>query len=78
MIPNISSGNQTIEMAIWVERLESNGTITFGDTFEFWPNGTVPAWSDQLYAPTLHARACENYWDKFDKVWSTPVCTAWI
>ena len=78
VVPNITSNNQNIEMAIWVERQEANGTITQGDVFRFWPGGTVPAWSDQLYSPVLHARACENYWNRYDKVWSTPVCTGWV
>lgn len=78
VIPNINGGSHLLEMAIWVERQESGGSITSSDTFTFWPNGTVPAWSDQLYAPVLHARACENYYDVPDKVWSTPVCTGWV
>ena len=78
VVPNLGNGSHNIEMAIWVERMESNGTITQGDTFEFFPNGTVPAWSDQLYSPVLHARACENYYTIYDKVWSTPVCTGWV
>jgi uncharacterized protein with LGFP repeats len=77
VIPNVVGG-RFIDMAIWVQRLESNGSITSSDTFEFIPNGTVPAWSDQLYAPVLHARACENYYIIPDKMWSTPVCTAWV
>lgn len=75
--PNITSTDGSITMAIWVERLESNGSITSGDHYQFQPGGSLPAWSDQLYAPTRPARACENYWTRYDKVWSTPVCTAW-
>jgi hypothetical protein len=78
VVPNLVGGRLLPLMAIWVQRLESNGSITSSDTFEFNPNGTVPAWSDQLYAPVLHARACENYYDAVDKVWSTPVCTGWV
>jgi Cutinase/LGFP repeat/Protein of unknown function (DUF2690) len=75
--PNTGNGNGAIEMLIWVERKNSNGTITVGDQFEFPPNGSTIGWSNQLYAPTQPARACEQYWVRATKTWSTEVCTAW-
>jgi hypothetical protein len=75
--PNTGTGDGAIEMVIFVERKNSNGTVTVGDEFEFPPNGSTIAWSNQLYAPTEPARACEEYWVRATKTWSTTVCTAW-
>jgi hypothetical protein len=75
--PNTGTGDGAIEMFIWVERENSDGSITQGDEFEFPPDGATIAWSNQLYAPTEPARACEQYWVLATKEYSTPVCTAW-
>jgi Cutinase/Protein of unknown function (DUF2690)/LGFP repeat len=75
--PNLSAGH-LITMQIWVQRLEGNGAVTTGRAFQFIPNGSVTAWSDQLYAPTARARACENYLNNLTRTWSTPVCTRWV
>jgi Cutinase/LGFP repeat len=75
--PNTGTGNGAIEMLIWVERKNASGSITVGDNFEFPPDGSTIGWSDQLYAPTQPARACEEYWVRATKTWSTTVCTAW-
>lgn len=78
IVPNTGNGGSALRVEIWVERQESNGSITKGNVFEFSPNGTVPAWSDQLYAPVLHARACDDFWTISTKQWSAPVCTTWV
>ena len=77
VIPNLAAGH-LITMAIWVQRMAANGAVTSGRTLQFIPNGSVTAWSDQLYAPTARARACENYRNNLTGTWSTPACTGWV
>jgi hypothetical protein len=75
--PNTGNGNGAIEMLIWVERENSDGSVTVGQSFEFPPDGSTIAWSNQLYAPTQPAKACEEYWVRATKTWSSTVCTLW-